>query len=244
MLDSHIRTRKVLIVDDDYIPRSLEAFALEGTGRYYAVEAANAVDALTSLQATEYDCAVVDCSMPDMSGIELLREIRRSRRYGKMPVVLVLPQDEPIDMEEAERSGATRLIAKPFQPWQLTRLLDSITGLFNDSNKIMSVEAVLQGFPFPTMILDADHEVLLANGAFYEATKTGIGECYVRCMDHLHEDGQIPPECPLEEAVRTGQNAERTIETVFGKLRVSVYPLTIETGAGQQLYLHVTQPTG
>jgi CheY-like chemotaxis protein len=56
MFDTHVPTKRVLIVDDEYVPRSLESFALEGTGRYYTFEAANATDALTALSGEQFDC--------------------------------------------------------------------------------------------------------------------------------------------------------------------------------------------
>jgi CheY-like chemotaxis protein len=242
MFDTHVPTHRVLIVDDEFVPRSIESFALEGTGRYYAVEAGNAADALTLLEDDDYDCAVIDLSMPDMSGIELITLIRRQLAYRNLPIVLVLPEGSPTDGDQPAFPGPTHLLAKPFQPWDLARLLDSLTGDIENSEHILSVEAVLRGFPYPTMILDAEHHVLLANGAFYDSTGTGIGDCYIMCNEQMHEDSQVPFTCPLDRCAHTHEPAEETIDTVLGKLRTSVYPLAISTGAGEQLYLHVTQP--
>lgn len=242
MLNDHTPTHRVLIVDDEYVPRSLESFALEGTGRYYVVEASNATDALTALSGQEFDAAVIDMSMPDMTGIELIRMIRRSLEYGNVPIVLVMPRESDGDSEEVEACGADEIIAKPFDPWDLARVLDTLTGALTNSDHVLSVDAVLRGFPYPTMILDASHHVLVANGSFYESTGTGVDECYVTCNHEMHDDGEIPSHCPLNEAVRTGQSAERLVETRFGRMRVSVYPLSITTGSGERLFLHVTQP--
>jgi CheY-like chemotaxis protein len=244
LFDTHAPTRKVLIVDDEYIPRSLESFALEGTGRYYTVEAGNATDALTLLSGEEYDAVVIDMSMPDMSGVDLIKMIRRNLENRDFPIVLVLPNSDGVRSEDIGLCGASRIIAKPFQPWDLARLLDSLTNAIGDTGHILSVDTVLRGFPYPTMILDEEHHVLLANGAFYANTDTGIDECYVTCNHEMHQDGEVPHECPLDACVRTGETSEHTIETVLGTMRVSVYPLAITTGANQRLYLHVTQPIG
>jgi len=241
MFDSHVPTHRVLIVDDEYVPRSTESFALEGTGRYYTIEAGNAADALTLLSEEDYDCAVIDLSMPDMSGIELITMIRTNGGNRNLPIVLVLPEDSGDDPPLAF-PGPTHVISKPFQPWDLARLLDKLTGDIESSGHVLSVEAVLRGFPFPTMILDAHHHVLLANGAFYDATETGVGECYIYCMEHLHDDEKVPAICPLERCVASGEIAEDVVDTVFGKMRTSVYPLAIRTGNDERLYLHVTQP--
>lgn len=244
MFDTHAPTRRVLIVDDEYVPRSLESFALEGTGRYYTVEAGNALDALALLSAEEYDAVVIDLSMPDMCGLDLIKLVRRSLENRDLPIVLVLPQGSDTASQEMELSGASRIIAKPFAPRDLARLLDTLTGALDGTEHVLSVDAVLRGFPYPTMILDANHHVLLANGSFYSATGTGIDECYVVCNEELHDGELVPKECPLEACVATGESAERTVTTVLGTMRVSVYPLSTTTGADQRLYLHVTQPVG
>lgn len=216
--------------------------ALEGTGRYYAVEAGSGADALTLMTGEKFDCVVVDFSMPDMSGVELIEQVRADPANEGIPIVLILPEGARAEANAWSATGASRVIAKPFEPWDLARVLDGLTGALNGSDHILSVEAVLRGFPYPTMILDGEHRVLLANGAFYQATGTGVGECYVYCMQQMHEDEQVPGACPLEECARTGKPAERRISTKLGAMRVSVYPLSTRTSVGDPLYLHVTQP--
>lgn len=242
MPHDHMGGRRVLVVDDEPAARSLESFALEGTGRYWAVEAANSSDALGHLQNEQFDCAVIDLDMPDMSGTELIGRIRAHLDEHQLPIVLVLPPDARADDPDVATSRANHVIAKPFDPWDLARLLDSLTGALQNPRDVLSVDAVLRGFPYPTMVLDAKHRVLLANGSFYRETSTGIGECYVFCMERLHEGGEIPVKCPLEQCVRTGEAAYQLVETVLGRLRVSVYPLAIHSPDGEQLFLHVTQP--
>lgn len=242
MPDNHPPTHKVLIVDDQFIPRSLESMALEGTGRYYTIESGSGADALTTMSGETFDCIVVDFSMPDMSGIDLIGKIRSDPANDGIPIVLVLPEGARAEATAWKATGASQVIAKPFEPWDLARLLDDMTGALEGPSHGLSVEAVLRGFPYPTMIMDGEHRVLLANGSFYEATGTGVGECYIYCMQEMHSDEQIPNACPLEECVRTGEPAERTIATKLGKMRVSVYPLSTRTSAGDPLYLHVTQP--
>lgn len=242
MFDNHAPTHTVLIVDDEYVPRNLESIALEGTGRYYTLEAGNALDALAALDTRHCDCLVVDYEMPDMSGPELVRMVRRKIEYRDLPVVLVLPDGAPDAALMQSYPGVDRVIAKPLDPWDLARQIDQLTGAGDNSDRVLSIESLLKGFPYPTMVLDADHRVVLANGVFYEATSTGIGRCFVHCMQEMHADRSIPADCPLEHCVQTGLPCERVVETTLGAMRVSVYLLATRAGGRDQLFLHVTQP--
>lgn len=236
------RSQKVLIVDDEYVPRSLESIALEGTGRYETVETANALDALHELSVDGCTCVVVDMVMPDMTGMELVKLVRRDPRHRDIPIVLVLPEDCASEDLGARYPGVNDVIAKPFDPWDLVRRLDLLLGRSGETDANLTVESVLKGFPYPTMVIDSAHRVIIANTPFYDATDTGVDSCYLYCNRHLHEDGNIPERCPLEECVTTGKAAERRISTVMGDLRVMVYPLPSKFHDGRQLFLHVTEP--
>lgn len=242
MFDRHAPTHTVLIVDDEYVPRSLESIALEGTGRYYTLSTGNAVDALEALSQSECHAAIVDFEMPDMTGLELIEHIRRSRGNGDLKVVLVMPEGTSAAELAAAYAGVDRVIGKPIDPWSLVRELDELTGATDNSDEVLSIESLLKGFPYPTMILDSEHNVVLANGEFYKQTGTGIGSCYVHCMEEMHDDHAVPGNCPLEESVRTGRSVERDVRTVMGDMRVSVYPLPTRAGGKDRLFLHVTMP--
>lgn len=215
--------------------------ALEGTGRYSTVETANGLDALTELSSNRpFDCAVIDSAMPDMTGLELVRHIRKTTSPRTLPVILVLPEECSPEELHATYPGVNEVIAKPFDPWDLARRIDLLLGGVSAGSPL-SIEAVLRGFPYPTMILDTAHRVILANGTFYSATNTGVGACYLHCNQHVHGDGSVPEECPLEECMTTGRPVERSIQTLFGRMRVSVYPLEARLGQSNRLFLHLTQ---
>lgn len=240
---SHESLLKVLIIDDQVAVRELSAFALEGTGRYSVIQSTNATDALELMDRQRFDCMVLDLDMPDMTGNELLSIIRRREQKDVPPIVLVTPAGVHPGDSELDGVRVDGYVMKPFEPWDLCGLVDTLTGALKEAAGVLSVDAVLRGFPYPTMILDAGHTVLLANSPFYRETGSGIGDRFIYCAETLHEGGKVPGECPLDEAVRTGHNAERTVDTLLGRMRVSVYPLAVQGPDGRALYLHVTQPT-
>jgi two-component system, chemotaxis family, chemotaxis protein CheY len=241
MFETHPPTHRILIVDDAFVPRSLESIALESTGRYYTIETGNGVDALTALSGEKCDCVVIDLAMPDMSGLELVKRIRHNRRSHDLPIVLVLPEGGMTEIPE-HVPGVNQIIAKPFDPWSLVGVLDMLTHATDNADTVLSIEAVLRGFPYPTMIMDAEHHVVLANGVFYKDTGAGLGEHYVHCSEYMHEGGEVVDGCPLVESLNSGQPAERTVSTLKGEMVISVYPLATKVGSTDRLFLHVTQP--
>jgi DNA-binding NtrC family response regulator len=107
-------SHSILLVDDDEQLRSMLRRALLRTG-YQVHEAGNGRQALNLLAEASVQAVVTDIIMPDMEGIELILELRRSR--PELPIVAMsaggrIGPDSYLYL--AERSGATRTIAKPF----------------------------------------------------------------------------------------------------------------------------------
>ena len=101
----------VLVVDDDVTVREVlyELFAEE----YVCHTAETAERALELLESTHYDVAIVDVSLPKMSGLELLGHIRQ--RWPEMPVLIVTGIDYQQYAGDLIRMGAFDYIEKPFQ---------------------------------------------------------------------------------------------------------------------------------
>ena len=65
-----------------------------------------------------------DINMPIMTGIEMLRSLRKLAQYKFTPIVLVTTESQPEKKQEGKAAGATGWIVKPFEPQQL---LDVVT---------------------------------------------------------------------------------------------------------------------
>ena len=102
---------RVLIVDDE--PRMAASLrtALERSG-YECECAGNGVEALLALEARRADVVVSDRRMPEMDGLELLREVKA--RYGELPFVMMTAYADVPSAVEAMRAGAFDYVAKPF----------------------------------------------------------------------------------------------------------------------------------
>jgi CheY-like chemotaxis protein len=115
---------KVLVVDDDRESRELLSEVLTTNG--YAVGLVESGGAAQALLDDDNDYAIViaDLRMPDGSGLELLRELRR--RKSKREVILMSSFISGSERELALELGADALLEKPFR---LSELLEVVAGL-------------------------------------------------------------------------------------------------------------------
>lgn len=102
---------RILIVEDEQkLARFIE---LELTHEGYAVgKAFDGRDGLEMAQSGEYDVMLLDVMLPGMSGMELLRRLRRS---SDMPVIMVTARDAVMDKVTGLDMGADDYITKPFE---------------------------------------------------------------------------------------------------------------------------------
>jgi two-component system KDP operon response regulator KdpE len=101
---------KVLVVDDEPPIRKLLRMGL-GTQGYHILDAPNAKAAI-ELMADEPDLVILDLGLPDMQGLELLRQIRERRE--DVPIVVLSSRGEEVAKVEALDLGADDYVTKPF----------------------------------------------------------------------------------------------------------------------------------
>ena len=118
----------ILLVDDDGSLRSMLRRTLERAG-YAVVEATNGRSALAALAHNTVDLVLTDVIMPDMEGIELILQLRKTR--PELPVIAmsgggVLPAGEYLQM--ALDMGAVSVLAKPFDSTAMLSAVAAIVG--------------------------------------------------------------------------------------------------------------------
>jgi len=120
-----VSTKKILIVDDEEtLTFSLyQSFQLWNQ-HYDVVTAASGDEAIKKLMVSEFDLVITDISMPGMSGIELLSQIRA--HYPKTEVIIMTAYGSEEKREEAIRNGARYYLEKPFEIKELKELVMEI----------------------------------------------------------------------------------------------------------------------
>ncbi len=104
--------RCILVADDDSAIRQLLRTLLE-EGGYGVEEATTGQEALDGLKSGTYDLVLLDMRMPDMTGIEVLKQLRE--KTGEVPVIFITAYGSPNIAIQASSLGAYSYITKPFE---------------------------------------------------------------------------------------------------------------------------------
>jgi DNA-binding response OmpR family regulator len=108
----------VLVTEDDSDILELITYSLESEG--FSVHGAKTgLDALSILSDESVDLAILDVMLPDMSGIDLCRKIKREERLENIPVLFVTAKDEETDKLIGFKVGGDDYLCKPFSPKEL-----------------------------------------------------------------------------------------------------------------------------
>ncbi|MDD3804114.1 MAG: response regulator [bacterium] len=117
---------RVLIVDDAIFMRRMIADILKKEGFEICGEAGTGAQAVTMFRETQPDLVTMDIIMPDMSGIDAVREI--IKEYPNAKILMVSAMGQQSLVVEAIQAGAKDFVVKPFQP---SRVLESVGRILN-----------------------------------------------------------------------------------------------------------------
>ncbi len=106
------RPRKILLVDDDAINSKLLTSRLEKRG-YVVTTHDIGTGVVDMIELTGVELVLLDIMLPDVSGIEVLNQIRAKFEKTIIPVIMVTAKDSPEDIAGALQLGANDYLAKP-----------------------------------------------------------------------------------------------------------------------------------
>jgi len=117
---------KILIVDDFSTMRRIIKNLLRDLGFNNTAEADDGNSALPMLQTGSYHFLVTDWNMPGMTGIELLKAVRKDEKISSLPVLMVTAEQKREQIVEAAQAGVNGYIVKPFTASTLKEKIDKI----------------------------------------------------------------------------------------------------------------------
>ena len=117
--------KKILILDDSESIREVVIFTLEKDGHDVLV-GVDGKDALKHLDGRDIDLIITDLHMPNMDGIEFIKEVRQMEKYKYTPILYLTTESQQSKKMEAKQAGATGWIVKPFMPEKLLAAINKI----------------------------------------------------------------------------------------------------------------------
>ena len=120
--------KHILIVDDSKTSRMMIRRCLEvaGYGEAEYIEASNGIEALAQIKTSKVDIIFTDLNMPEMDGEHLLRHVKSSKRFYKIPVIVISSKTNISTESQLLKDGAAVVLNKPITPILLTDIINSI----------------------------------------------------------------------------------------------------------------------
>jgi two-component system OmpR family response regulator len=114
--------QRILVVDDEPHIRDVICFALERAGMA-PTTARNGTEAMMAFHRGNIDLIILDIGMPDMDGLEVCRQIRKT---SGLPILFLSARDEEIDRVLGLEIGGDDYVTKPFSPRELVARVKAI----------------------------------------------------------------------------------------------------------------------
>jgi two-component system OmpR family response regulator len=126
---------RILVCDDEPHIREVISFALERAGMQVA-SARNGAEALQMFRRGGLDLIILDVGMPEMDGLEVCRQIRRT---SELPILFLSARDEEIDRVLGLEIGGDDYVTKPFSPRELVARVSAILKRANGTGRKRAV---------------------------------------------------------------------------------------------------------
>lgn len=218
---------KILIVEDEQAIREMIAFHLTRAG-YETLEACDCREARRLLADERPDLALVDWMLPDMSGLELTRMLKRDKEYDDLAIIMLTARAEERDKITGLDGGADDYITKPFSPRELVARIQAVLRRASASGDEVLKAGVLELDP-------AGHRVLS------DGTEIKLGPTEYRLLHFLMSHAErVYSRAQLLDRV-WGANVyveERTVDVHIRRLRKAL------TDAGADEYIQTVRGSG
>lgn len=117
--------KTIMIVEDEVDAAEMFAEMMRVSG-YRVLKAYSSGPAISLLSAETPDVVLLDIMMPDISGIEVLRYIRREPRLQNIPVIILSAKNLPSDIKMGLDAGATLYLTKPVGYQELKSAIEKV----------------------------------------------------------------------------------------------------------------------
>jgi len=117
--------KKILVVEDDLSVLSVVVSRLEASG-FAVTVAKDGQEALEQVCKEKPDLIVLDLMLPKRDGFSVCNQLKREKKFCKIPIVMATARDEQIDIELGVLVGADLYITKPFDTKDLVIKIEEL----------------------------------------------------------------------------------------------------------------------
>ena len=119
--------RTVLIIEDEEDAAELFAEMMRVSG-FRVLKTSSGAPALAMMTNEKPDIVILDIMMPEVSGIDILRQMRRNQNLANVPVVVVSAKSMPADIKNGMEAGASTYLTKPVGFLELKEAVNNALG--------------------------------------------------------------------------------------------------------------------
>ncbi|ANC18413.1 transcriptional regulator [Bacillus cereus] len=200
---------RVLVVDDESDMRQLVGMYLDNFG-YEWGEAENGKEALKKLETDHYDFVVLDIMMPEMDGLSVCKEIRKT---SDVPIIFLTAKGEEWNRVNGLRMGADDYIVKPFSPGELVARMEAVLRRYTKQEQQQEIQ-------FGPILINEKSRRIEADGELISLTVKEFDLLYFLCQ----HTGQVFSREQLLEKVWGYDYAgsTRTVDTHVKTMRLKL----------------------
>lgn len=151
---------KILIVEDEVPIRDMIAFHLSRAG-YEILEAGDCREARELIADKQPDLVLIDWMLPDTSGLELTRLLKRDEANEDLAIIMLTARAEERDKISGLEGGADDYITKPFSPRELVARIQAVLRRANTAGEDIRSAGVLDLDPAGHRVLSSSKEIKL-----------------------------------------------------------------------------------
>jgi CheY-like chemotaxis protein len=112
--------KRILYVEDEADIRTIAKMALEAVGGFDVLACSSGKEAITAAPAAAADLILLDVMMPGIDGPATLQALRDIPATSATPVIFMTAKVQPGEVAQYKALGALEVIAKPFDPMQVS----------------------------------------------------------------------------------------------------------------------------
>ena len=119
--------KTVLIIEDEEDAAELFAEMMRVSG-FRVLKTSKSAPAIAMMTADKPDVVLLDIMMPEISGLDILRQMRRDPNLANIPVIMVTAKGMPADIKNGMEAGASTYLTKPVGFMELKEAVERILG--------------------------------------------------------------------------------------------------------------------